>query len=202
MQPTRNRALAALIVSMLLAVSPARPAQAQTPAQSYGPLRYDYVMTNLILTDIDEIGVELWGQTAATEHFIVSGAYQDWEPRDGLKRETLKIGVGYRFGFRPNLDFVASAHYADNETDTYGVSDDEAGLILSALVRGWLTPQFELSGAILFDHSLGSSTDTVFELGGHLMSRRNISYGARLRVAEDDEALIVGARFYFGASKR
>jgi hypothetical protein len=188
-----------MAAAWLLCAGIAAPAQ----AQGFGPLKYDYVMANAIVTDIDEIGLELHGQTAATDRFIVSGAYQDWEPTDGVKRKTLRIGVGYRFGVRPNLDFVATAHYADNSIDTRTRPNvDEKGIILSALVRGWLTQRFELSGEVMLDNSLGSSTDTVLVLGGQFMRGRNISYGGRLRVAEEDEALILGARFYFGASRR
>jgi hypothetical protein len=202
LKPSRPRACAALSIMLLVTVL-ARPAQAQAPAQGYGPLRYDYLMANLILTDIDEIGIELHGQTAATDHFIVSGAYQDWEPTDTVKRETLRIGVGYRFDVRPNLDFIASAHYADNKIDIGSQTNiDEKGMILSALFVGWLTPRFELSGEVMLDGSTGSSTETILELGLQYMRYRDVSFGGRLRIGEDDEALVIGARWYFGASRR
>jgi hypothetical protein len=199
MKPAPRIVRLACIASAALMVVPLAPAL----AQGFGPLRYDFVSTHLVVTELDELGIELAGQTAVTERIVVAGTYQSWDPSERVERDTLKIGVGYIFGVRPNVDFVASVHYADNEIDSPGRPRfDEEGIILSGLVRGWLTQRIELSGEILLDNSIGSSTETVLELGAQFMREANVSYGGRLRLDEEDTAIFVGARFYFGASRR
>ncbi len=170
--------------------------------QGFGPVRWDYVAANLALPEIDEIGLEIEGSTAVTRNLVVFGGYREFDPRRRTERTTLSIGVGRRFAIRPNVDVMASAAYADNDLDTRGRDTEEEGVILGGHVRGWLTPRFELNGAVLLDNSTGSSTDMVLEAGGQYFRGRNWSYGGRLRVDEDEDALFLGIRFYFGASRR
>jgi len=58
------------------------------------------------------------------------------------------------------------------------------------------------AGAVMLDNSTGSSTDTILELGGEFFRVRNRSLGGRIRADENDTTLFLGARFYFGASRR
>ncbi|MDX1563466.1 MAG: hypothetical protein R3305_11095 [Gammaproteobacteria bacterium] len=172
-------------------------------AQGFGPLRYDFVAAGLVMTELDSLGIELEGSTAVTDNIVVSGRYQDFEPNDNVDRETFRIGAGYRWDIRPNVDVLASIFYADNDVDRLGRGTvDDEGIILSGEIRGWLTSRIELHGAVSLDNSVGSSTDTVVEFGGQYFGNRNRSFGGRLRTDEDDTVLILGARFYFGASRR
>jgi hypothetical protein len=171
-------------------------------AQGFGPIRWDYVAANLIASELDDIGIELEGSTAVTRNLVVFGSYRDYEPDGRIDRETLQIGVGHRWNARPNLDFLLSLSYADNEIDRRMRNSDEEGLILGAHLRGWLSQRFELSGAVLLDNSIGSSTDVVIELGAQFFSGPNVSFGGRIRADEHDEVLAGGIRFYFGASRR
>jgi hypothetical protein len=170
--------------------------------QGYGPIRWDYVTASLVVPDLDEIGLELDGSTAVTPSLVVFGAYRNYEPRSRIEREMYQIGVGRRWNIRPNIDVMGSVSYADNSIKTRGVNADDSGIILGGHVRGWITQRVELNGAVQLDHSTGSNTDTVLEVGMQFFADRNISYGGRLRSDEEDQALFLGARFYFGASRR
>jgi hypothetical protein len=170
--------------------------------QGFGPLRWDYVSGNLMAADLDDIGYEIEGSTAVTDRLVVFGGYRDFKPGKRTDRQTVQIGVGHRWNIRPNIDFMASLSYADNEIDNSGRNNTEKGLILGGVLRGWLTQRIELSGAILLDDSLGSGTDVVLEFGGQFFRNRNVSYGGRIRADEHDETLAAGVRFYFGASRR
>jgi len=168
----------------------------------FGPMRWDYVSASLAVPELDELGLEITGSTAVTERIVVFGGYQDFAPDGRVDRETLKIGVGHLWNVRQNVEVMASVSYADNEVELPRRTLDEEGLIFAGEIRGWLTARFELSGTVMLDNSIGSNTDTVLELGGQFFEGRNHSYGGRVRVDEDDTMLFLGARFYFGASRR
>lgn len=169
----------------------------------FGPLRYDYVSANLVVPELDEIGVEIEISTGVTDDLIVFGRYNDYDPGDRGDLKTLQIGVGHVWELRPNIDFVGSISYADNEIDTPGRRQlDEEGLVLGGHVRGWATERIELNGSVLLDNSTGSDTDTVLEAGLQYFHRSNWSYGGRIRTDDEDTATFVGVRFYFGASQR
>jgi hypothetical protein len=184
----------------LLLLSLATPACAF--GQGFGPLRWDYVAAGVIAAELDRIGYEIEGSIAVTPDIIVAGGYRDFDPGERIDRRTAHIGVGYRWNLRPNLDILASISYADNEIDNPAQTVDEEGLVLGGQIRGWLTRRIELSGAVLLDNSLGSSTEVVVEFGGQFHRGRNLSFGARVRAEEGDEVVIGGVRFYFGASRR
>ena len=177
------------------------PALAQQP-QRADAIRWDYVAANLAVPDLDDLGVELEGSTAVTERLVVFGNYRSFAPDSRVDRTSLQIGVGRLWNIRPRVELLASASYADNEIDLPHRTIDEEGLILSGEVRGWVSPRFELSGAVMLDNSVSSSTETVLELGGQYFRVSNRSLGGRIRVDEDDTTLFLGAQFYFGASRR
>lgn len=190
----RNRLL---LLIMLLPL----PALAQQ-AQGFGPMRWDYVAANLAVPALDDLGLELKGSTAVTDQLVVFGSYRSFAPDSRVDRTTLQIGVGHLWNVRQNVEVLASVSYADNEVDLPQRTVDEEGLILSGEIRGWVTARFELSGTVMLDNSVGSSTETVLELGGQFSRVSNRSLGGRIRVDEDDTTLFLGARFYFGASRR
>jgi hypothetical protein len=172
------------------------------PGPGFGALRWDYVGASIAVPELDELGIEVEGSTAVTERLVVFGSYRDFKPDGRYGRETLQIGVGYLWDLRPNLDFLLSASYGDNDIERPGPDRGEEGLILAGHFRGWLTARFELNGAVMLDNSIGSNTDTILELGGQYHDRANLSYGGRVRVDENDTAIFLGVRFYFGASRR
>jgi hypothetical protein len=171
--------------------------------EDYGPLRYDYITASLVMPELDEIGFELDASIGVTEDLIVFGAFRTWEPGHRVDIDTLQIGVGHIWPIQPNVDVIASLSYADNDIDRPGPGRaDEEGLVLSGQVRAWATPRIELAGSVSLDNSTGSSTDTILEMGLQYFHETNLSYGGRIRADEDDTVLFLGARFYFGASRR
>lgn len=166
------------------------------------PLRYDFVSANIAIPDTSEIGLTLEGSTSVAQDLFVFGQYLDYETRDRIELEALQIGVGRIWHIRRNVDFVGSLSYGDNQTLSRGVEDEEEGVLLSAGLRGWATPRLELSGFVTLDGSRGESTDLVHEFGVQYFRDARLSFGGKLRSDEGDTALLLGARFYFGASRR
>lgn len=175
----------------------------QAQQADFGPLPYDYFTGNLVLTDLDETGVEIGASFEVANRTHVFADYRDYELGNGVDRSTLQLGGGYRWDLRPNVDIVAKLALADNEIDLPGPNDfEDEGLVISGLLRAWVNRNLELSGELFLDDSLGSSTETILEFGGQFYLRGNLSVGGRLRVDEDDTSLFLGARFYFGDSAR
>jgi hypothetical protein len=170
----------------------------------FGPLPYDYFTANLVMYDLDETGIEIGASFEVANRTHVFAEYADHELGNGFDRTTLQIGGGYRWDLRPNLDFVAKLALADTEIDVPGIGNDfeDEGLIVSGALRGWVNRNLELSGELLLDDSVGSSTETILEFGGQFYLRGNLSVGGRIRTDEDDTSLFLGARFYFGDSAR
>jgi len=171
--------------------------------QSFRPLSYDFLFASAAMTDIDSGGIEIGGSVSVTETIHVFGGYQDWEIGDNADRSILQLGAGYRWGISPNVDMLVRLALADSDFDRRGRGpQDDDGLIISGLVRGWVASQIELSGELLLDDSLGSDMDVVLEFGGQYHLKDNFSLGGRIRADEDDMALFLGVRFYFRGSSQ
>jgi hypothetical protein len=171
-------------------------------AQGFGALRWDYVAASMVTTELDEFGYEIKGSTAVTDHLVVFGAWLEFEPNEHIDRQLLTIGVGRVWNFRPNMDFMMSAIYGDNEIVESGIELEEEGVIVGFEVRGWATGRVELNGAVQLDNSAGSNTDIVLEFGAEFFRRRNVSYGGRIRSDDYETTVVAGLRYYFGASRR
>lgn len=167
------------------------------------PVPYDYVFANYALTELDSGGVEVGGSIEVASRIHVFGAYQDWEVDDDFDRTAFHVGGGYHWTLSPRADFVAKLAYAKTELDlSSSASDlDEEGLIVSGEIRSWVGQRLELSGELFLDDSL-DDLETVVELGVQFHRKSTLSFGGRLRIDEDDTAVLLGARFYFGPSAR
>lgn len=186
----------------LLSIALVLPSAAYSQDQPI-PLRYDYVGASLAFPELDEIGIWLEGSTTVARDLVVFGQYFNYDPNDRFKQSTLQIGVGHIWPLRANIDFIASISYSANDIDTPGRGEiEEEGVVFGGQLRGWATDRLELSGGLMLDNSLGSSTDTVVELGVQYLTEDRLSYGGRIRIDEDDSTVSMGLRFYFGASRR
>lgn len=170
----------------------------QAQEQTDTPSSYDFVFGSLALSELDAGGVEVGGSFSLAPQVYLFGSFQDWEVNEVVDRTILRVGGGYYWNISENLDLDVGAAFADSEIDRPGPNDvDDDGLILHAGLRGWITPNVELSSFLFLDDSLGSDTDTVIELGGQYFTRNDLSIGGRVRVDEDDTVLFFGVRFYF-----
>lgn len=197
---TRTAGVALLIAG---SVCHGQQAAGQQPTD-FGPLPYDYFTGNLVLTELDEQGLEIGASFEVANRVHVFADYRDYELGGAFDRSTLQLGGGYRWDLSPNLDLVAKLAFADNEVDRPGPLGDieDDGLIVSGQLRTWVSRDVELSGELFLDDSFGGDMETVLEFGGQYYMQNNLSVGGRVRVDEDDTVLFLGARFYFGDSAR
>ena len=168
----------------------------------YGPLPYDYAVINYMMTELDSGGVELAGSYEVANRVVVFADYQNSEI-GRTDRERLRLGGGYRWDLKPNVDLIAKLAYADNEIDPPGPGRfDDDGFMLGGEVRAWLSRDFEVGGELMLDDSIGSSTETVVGIGSQYYFGDNLSAGARLRIDDADTTVFIGVRFHFGDSRR
>jgi hypothetical protein len=187
----------------LAAIGGALAAASAAAQEANRPLPYDYVFANYAMTELDSGGVELGGSIEVASRIHVFGGFQDWEVDDEFDRTAFNVGGGYHWTLSPRTDFVAKLAYAQTDLDFSNQASDlnEEGLIASGEIRAWVGQSLELSGELFLDDSL-DDLETVVELGAQLHRKSTLSLGGRLRIDEDDTALLLGARFYFGPSAR
>lgn len=169
----------------------------------YGPLPYDYFTANLVLTELDETGLDIGASFEVANRTHLFAGYTDYELGAGVDRSMLRLGGGYRWGLSPNVDFVAKLAIGQTEIDPPGPGDfEDEGLVVSGEIRGWVNRSLELSGELFLDDTIGSDVETILDFGAQYYLRGGLSLGGRIRVDEDDTSLFLGGRFYFGNSAR
>jgi hypothetical protein len=167
-------------------------------AESFRDFPYDYVEANYINTELDAGGLELVGSLALRPDIRVSASYLDQSFGGGVDRNTLKLGAGYHWELKPKLDMLLDLGYGSSKTKHRNQARiDDNGFVLGARLRGWMTRDVELSGAVLLDDSNGPAGNLVLEFGGQYYLRDGLSVGGRVRTDDDATALFLGARFYF-----
>ena len=133
---------------------------AEAQDQTDTPSSYDFAFGSLALSELDAGGVEVGGSFSLAPQVYIFGSFQDWEINEVVDRTIFRVGGGYYWNISENLDLDVGAAVADSEIDRPGPNDiDDDGLILHAGLRGWLTPNVELSSFLFLDDSLGSDSD-------------------------------------------
>jgi hypothetical protein len=180
----------------LLCAIIAAPAAHGQPAQAQA-FSYDYLEAYYVNTDLDASGFELGGSYALSGAVHVFGAYLDQDYGDGFDRSTLQLGAGYRWPVRSNVDLIAELALASSELDrSDGPDVDDDGFIVSGRMRGWMSDDVELNGALHIDDS-ADDTDLIVEFGGQYYLSPELSIGGRLRTDEEATALFLGGRYRF-----
>jgi len=159
---------------------------------------YDYVEANYVNTELDAGGLELVGSLALRPDVRVAASYVDQSFGGGVDRNMLRVSAGYHWELKPKLDLLLDLGYGSSETSRRNRPDvDDSGFVLGARLRGWMTRDLELAGAVLLDDSTGPGSNLVLEFGGQYYLHDALSVGGRVRTDDDATALFLGARFYF-----
>ena len=81
------------------------------------------------------------------------------------------------------------------DVDTPSGSANDTGIGLTGGIRGLITPQFEVRGAV--NHINVDSSDTYLELAGDYYFTPNVAAGLSIDFGGDTDAWTIGARWYF-----
>lgn len=184
--------------ALILALGIMTASSAYGQAQGLKNFPYDYVEADYVNTELDAGGLELTGSLALRPDVRIAAAYLDQSFGGGVDRSQLRVSAGYHFELKPKLDLLLDLGYGSSSTGRRNRSDiNDHGFILGARLRGWMTSDVELAGAVLLDDSNGPGGNLVLEFGGQYYLREALSIGGRVRTDDDATALFLGARFYF-----
>jgi len=187
-----NRIIAALVVGLLMTTS------AFARDLSYTFVRLDYINTEIDVgpVDVDGDGFELQGSVAVAERFHIFGGYQNIDFDFDVDGTQIEFGGGYRHGFSPKTDFVATLSYVDVELDSPAGSADEDGIGLTAGVRHLFSDKFELGGRVNYVDL--DDSDTSLEFRGDYFLMDHWVIGAGLEFGGDVTTWLIGGRYNFG----
>lgn len=141
-----------------------------------------------------ENGFGLRASAALATNWHVFGRY-DRVSVDQLGAEfdlnQLGLGVGYNLAISDRTDFVARLSYERFDSDFV----DDNGFGLEAGLRGAVTDQFELFGAVRYLNADGNTTSLL--LGGEFKFTPNISVLLDADISDDGSAIFIGPRINF-----
>ena len=191
-----NRMMAAFVTGLLMTTS------AAAGDFSYNFLRLDYVNTEVDFgsVDVDGNGPQVSGSVEVSDMFHLLARFQSIDFDGGVDGTGLELGGGYRYGFRPTSDFVATLSYVDYEIESGGVSADENGIALSAGVRHWFTNAFEFMGRLKYVDL--DDSDTSIELRGEYFFTPHWVLGAGFEFGGDATSWLIGGRYNFAGFRK
>lgn len=180
-----------LITSLMLAHG---FAFAQAPQQA--ALGYNYA--ELRFVDVDSNGGDgfrLNGSFQLEGNWLVVGGLSRLDFNNNVDSTTVELGAGYVWPYRSDWDFMANLRLVRTDVDFPTGSADDTGLGLTGGIRGLITPQFEIRGAV--HHINLDNSDTYLEMAGDYFFTQNFAAGLSLEFAGDTDAWSLGARWYF-----
>ncbi|MEO1245650.1 MAG: hypothetical protein AAFX56_08180 [Pseudomonadota bacterium] len=169
-----------------------------TPAHATD-LSYDYLELRFVDTEIgsqDGDGLRLAGSYQVSGNWLLVGGYTSLDFDGGVDADTLEIGAGYVYRYKPEFDLVGYAKLVRTEVEAGGFDNDETGFSLAGGIRGRFTP--ELEGRATVNYIDVDDSDTFFEFGGDYHFTEQFSAGVTLEVGGDADTFTIGARWFFG----
>ena len=180
-----------LVIASLLAVS---AASAQTPNRPV--MNYNYAELRFVDVDVaGGDGFRLGGSYALDNNWLIVGSLTTLDFNNDVDTFTLDIGAGYVWPWQEDWDLVATLRFQNTDVDTPFGSDDDSGAALSGGVRGLITPEFEVRGAV--NHVTVGDNDTFIEIAGDYYFSPQFAAGLSVDVLGDVDTFTIGARWFF-----
>jgi hypothetical protein len=185
---------------------PLAAAAADNVSYSYADLAY-------VTTDIDGVdeeldGFALRGSVEITDQVFLFGSYTDQSADAGgadVDFATYTLGGGYAWSLSSNADLYGKLGYVSSEVEVSvpglgGFSVDDDGFMLGMGLRGRVSPQFELEGAVNYlDYSEGGD-DTSLGAAARWFFTDQFSAVAEGEFGDDVTTYGIGMRWNFGGN--
>lgn len=169
---------------------------------TYGELRYIDTELDAGQFDVDGDGFRIGGSLELAQSVHIFGNFETLDFGSGIDVSAFQIGGGYAMPLDNGADLVARLSYIDGEIDTPGGDADDSGFGFSAGMRNMFTPQIEGRAFINYVDLDESGDETSFEVAGDYFLNDEIALGASLELGEDVTTWTLGARWFFGATRR
>lgn len=185
------------ILILLAALSVQATAVAQTAEQApYTDISYNFA--ELRYVDVDDNGGDgfrVGGSYAVNDNWILVGALTSLDFNNNVDASLLEIGGGYVWHYSDDFDLVSTARLIRANVDTPGGDADDNGFALSAGLRGFIAPQFEVRGTV--NHLNLDNNDSYLQVAGDYYFTNEVSAGISLDFGGDSDNFTLGARWYF-----
>lgn len=182
---------------LVAALSIQATATAQTAAQApRNDLSYSFA--ELRYVDVDSNGGDgfrLGGSFELQGPWIVVGALTALDFNNNVDATLFEIGGGYVWKYSDDFDLVSTARLVRADVDTAGGGSDDNGFALSAGVRGFIAPRFEVRGSV--NHINLDNNDTFLQIAGDYYFTNRVSAGVSLDFGGDSDNFTLGARWFF-----
>jgi hypothetical protein len=199
----RSKLLSAVIAASLGLAS---AANADDVSYSYADLAY--ITTDIDGVDEDLDGFGLRGSVEITDQVFLFGTYTDQSADSGgadVDYTTYTLGGGYAWSLSDSADLYGKLGYVNAEVDVTvpglgGFSADDDGFLLGMGLRGRVSPQFELEGALNYwDYSEGGD-DTSLGAAARWFFTDQFSAFAEGEFGDDVSTYGIGMRWNFGGN--
>jgi hypothetical protein len=199
----RSKLLSAVVAASLGLAS---AANADDVSYSYADLAY--ITTDIDGVDEDLDGFGLRGSIEITDQVFLFGTYTDQSADSGganVDYTTYTLGGGYAWSLSDSTDLYGRLGYTNAEVQVSvpglgGFSADDDGFLLGMGLRGRVSPQFELEGAVNYwDYSEGGD-DTSLGAAARWFFTDQFSAFAEGEFGNDVSTFGIGMRWNFGGN--
>ena len=198
--------LLALLCIPLGAQAQSQDSQYRGPGYSnshYSSLSYTLGEVRLLAQDPDggddADGVRLGGSALVSPDLFVAGALSTLgsDSPNGLDTDIFELGLGYRYGYTPRIDFVGIGGIVRVDRDFGGrADDDDWGPSLTGGVRAIVAPLLEVGGFVNYTELFGDGDLGLIGEGLYHLTP-NLAFLGGLGVSDDDRSINLGARWNF-----
>ena len=175
---------------------------------SYSYADLAYVTTDIDGVDEDLDGFALRGSFEITDQVFLFGNYTDQSADAGgasVDYTTMTLGGGYAWPLSDHTDLYGKLGYATAEVEVDvpgfgGVSVDDDGFMLGMGLRGRVSQQFELEGAVNYYDFSDSGDDTSLGAAARWFFTDQFSAFAEGEFGDDVSTYGIGMRWNFGGN--
>lgn len=178
-----------LLLSVVIASVLSTNAMAENPSFNYFDFGYSRWQIGNSIVKPD--GFELKASKAINDQFYIAGDYTRISEDAHVGLATL--GLGYKYNFSESATLFTEVDYA-NLNPEYGNSEN--GYELTAGIRGMLTSNFELKGAVEY-LNIDDNDTTSFVAGAVYSFNENIAAYLDYKTESDLDRLSLGFRIYY-----
>lgn len=189
------------ILAMLAGVLAFSPLLVRAEGPSYSFVDLGYVVTDI--DDIDEEfdGFLLRGSFEFVENVFLYARYLDQSAEIfGVDFDATQaaIGIGYAWPLTDAMDLYGKLGYTEVEVEAFDEKVDDDGFEVSVGLRGYLTEQLELEGAVNYVDLSDSGDDTSFGLAARWYFIEQFAVGLEGEFGDDATSYGIGVRWSFG----
>ncbi len=174
---------------------------------------YHYLELGYVFTERDVPGGDVDGRGPGRFEYsfpirnrlhLFAGAeaitYKDVAPETNGKSRSKTMGLGTHFNLTDRLSVYGRFAYTDLSLNLGAGTESDDGALVSAGVRYMPAAGYEIRGGATYRRLDDAGGDTRVFFGGDIFLTDIVAITLDLNLGDDENALFVGGRFYFGTA--